>query len=290
MAPYCAVILGLNVMLLDFDEQANLSLRYVAMRKSETGEWIPEDHPEAEEIFREDPEFPGYSTSTDIINCGIVYPYPTNHPRIKILPPHGGHVKEIASKATNEEIQASLYNFFNLPEVIDMNWDIVIIDTPPSLGALTLAAIRAATHVLIPAILETKCMEGLTGILTKVNMENRKKPKSEKTVISGILPTQYQKQQPLHNYYYDFLKNHPTFGPMVLHEPMYARSDIKTMDEKIKNGSEINAITPFDKSAFKAKNRRECEDWCKAVFSRIYGAEEVEKMIRNQAGDVKSVA
>jgi len=283
LAPYSAAVCGLNTLIVDLDEQANLALRYIKMRKNETGEWLPERHPEADEILKEDPDFVGYSAATDIIKYGIVYPYSTSHELLTILPPHGGHIKEIASASSNEQIQASLYNFFNLPEVQDMGWDLVIIDTPPSLGALTLSAIRASTHVLIPAILERKCMEGLTGVLTKVNMENRKKPKSEKTEILGILPTQFQSQQPLHKKYFRTLENDPTFSDLLIRQPMCVRSDIKMMDEKVKSGTDINPISPFDKRSFKAKNRRECELWCKEIMDRMFGKEAVDAMIKTQS-------
>lgn len=286
LAPYAAAVVGLKILVVDMDEQANLSLRYIGMRKNETGEWVPHDHPEKDEILKEDPEFLGYSAVTDIFKYGVVYPYDTYHENVTILPPHGGHIKEIAASTTNEEVQACLYNFFNLPEVRDMGWDLVIIDTPPSLGALTLSAIRAATHVLIPAVLETKCMEGLTGVLTKVNMENRKKPREERTEILGILPTQFQKNQPLHKNYLAYLQDDPTFGDLVINEPMYSRSDIRTMDEKIKQGRNLDPVSPFDKTTFRAENRRECEAWCRTIMNRLYGEQEVDAMIKARSGEL----
>ena len=279
MAPYAAAVIGLNVLVVDMDEQANLSLRYIGMRKNETGNWIPLDHPDKDEIKEEDPNFIGYSSVTDLFSTGVVYPYPTKHENLTLLPPHGGQIKKIAAIHSNEGVQSVLYNFFNLPEVQEMEWDLVIIDTPPSLGALTLSAIRAATHVLIPCIMETKCIEGLPAVIAKVNMENRKKNHDEKTVIAGILPTQFKKNQAVHNDYFEELKNHTTYSPLLINSPMYDRSDIRHMDEKIKEQVNVPPISPFDKSTFQAKNRRECEAWCLEILERVMGKEVIDQKL-----------
>lgn len=290
LAPYAACVIGLKVLIIDMDEQANLSLRYIGMRKNDTGDWIPLEHPEAKEILEEDPHFVGYSSITDLFRVGLVYPYPTKHENLTLLPPHGGQVKKLASIHSNEEIQACLYNFFKLPDVQDQEWDIVIIDTPPSLGALTLSAIRAATHVLIPAILETKCLEGLQGVLAKVNMENRKKPPADKTVIAGILPTQYKKNQIIHERYFEEFDKSKIYSPLLIRSPMYDRSDIRNMDERIKEQIDLPPISPFDKSTFQARNRRECEEWCQEILERVLGKDFIEQKRKDHEREMQDAS
>lgn len=288
LAPYAAAVLQLNTLIIDMDEQGNLSLRFIDMVKSDTGDWVPDKHPETESIQEDDPEFDGVSDIIDLLESGIMYPYPTQHEKLTILPSNGPKIKRVATLRAHEDVQAFLYNFFKRPEVQEVGWDLILIDTPPSLGALTLSAIRAATHVLVPVIPETKCMEGLYSVFTKVNMENRKKPAQDKTEIAGILLTKYQKNQPVHRKYLAELKGHSSYRTHLIDAPMYDRSDIRGMDEKIKEGTTVPTISPFDKTTFKATNRRECEAWCKEVMERVFGKEEVADRLSQQQGDLIS--
>lgn len=286
LAPYSAAVLGLNTLVIDMDEQGNLSLRFIDMVKSNTGDWVPAEHPDTKSIQQDDPEFEGVSDIIDLLESGIMYPYPTQHENLTILPSNGPKIKRVATLRAHEDVQAFLYNFFKRPEVQAVGWDLILIDTPPSLGALTLSAIRAATHVLVPVIPETKCMEGLYSVFTKVNMENRKKPTQDKTEIAGILLTKYQKNQTVHRKYLKELQAHSSYRNHLVDAPMYDRSDIRGMDEKIKEGVNVPTISPFDKTTFKATNRRECEAWCKEVMERVLGKEEVANRLAHQQGEL----
>ncbi|MDD4830970.1 MAG: AAA family ATPase [Candidatus Paceibacterota bacterium] len=84
---------------------------------------------------------------------------------------------------------------FKLKEIIDRvkdNYDFVIIDSPPSLGMLTLNALVASDEVLIPVQCEYLALEGLDQLLGTVELINQNLDRKIK--ISGAILTMYNRQ------------------------------------------------------------------------------------------------
>lgn len=69
------------------------------------------------------------------------------------------------------------------------DYDYVIIDSPPSLGLLTVNVLTAATSVLIPVQCEYYALEGLAELLNTVHLVQ--KNLNPKLVIEGALLTMY---------------------------------------------------------------------------------------------------
>jgi chromosome partitioning protein len=78
---------------------------------------------------------------------------------------------------------------------IENRFDYVVIDTPPSLGLLTLNALCASDHVLIPMQTEFFSLEGIVKIQAAI--DNVKTRWNEKLSIIGILATQVNKRRKL---------------------------------------------------------------------------------------------
>ncbi|MDD4289886.1 MAG: ParA family protein [Patescibacteria group bacterium] len=74
-------------------------------------------------------------------------------------------------------------------------YDFILIDCPPSLGLITINALTAADHVLIPVQSEYYALEGLGQLLSTVNLiqENL----NEKLNILGAVLTMYDKRNRL---------------------------------------------------------------------------------------------
>ena len=76
-------------------------------------------------------------------------------------------------------------------------YDYIIIDTPPSLGLLTLNALTAADTVLIPIQCEYYALEGLSQLLSTVQLVQ--KSLNPKLRIEGVLLTMHDKRLKLSN-------------------------------------------------------------------------------------------
>ena len=68
-------------------------------------------------------------------------------------------------------------------------YDFVVIDTPPSLGILTVNSLTAATKVLIPIAAEYMALRGLRMLLD--TLENVREVTNPRLQIMGILATRY---------------------------------------------------------------------------------------------------
>ncbi|NQT76009.1 MAG: ParA family protein, partial [Candidatus Omnitrophica bacterium] len=62
------------------------------------------------------------------------------------------------------------YRLKNSLKAISNDYDFILIDSPPSLGLLTINALTAATSVLIPIQCEYYALEGLSQLLNTINL------------------------------------------------------------------------------------------------------------------------
>lgn len=76
-------------------------------------------------------------------------------------------------------------------------YDIIIIDTPPSLGLLTLNALTAADTVLIPIQCEYYALEGLSQLLSTIQLVQ--KSLNPGLRLEGVLLTMYDRRLKLSN-------------------------------------------------------------------------------------------
>lgn len=89
---------------------------------------------------------------------------------------------------------------------LQSDYDIILIDCPPSLGLLTINALTAATSVIIPLQCEYYAMEGLGKLLNTINLI--KDSLNKELDIEGILLTMYDKRNNLSKDVYDQVKTH----------------------------------------------------------------------------------
>jgi chromosome partitioning protein len=96
-------------------------------------------------------------------------------------------------------------------KAVDEDYDFVCIDTPPSLGLLTINALTAADKVIVPVQCEYLSMRGLIQLQNTLSMirENL----NPDVAIEGILPTMFDKRLLHSKEAVDILKEN--FGDLV---------------------------------------------------------------------------
>jgi chromosome partitioning protein len=93
-------------------------------------------------------------------------------------------------------------------------YDFVIIDTPPTLGILTVNSLTAAHSVLIPMQCEYYALEGLSQLLNTTSLiKKRLNPQLER---EGILLTMFDRRNRLSHQVEDEIRNH--FGKEVFNQ------------------------------------------------------------------------
>lgn len=94
------------------------------------------------------------------------------------------------------ELVSQLQREFALRKALEQaTYDYVLIDCPPSLGLLTINALTAATHVLIPVQAEYYALEGLSQLLNTVQaVRGSTNPNLE---LLGIALTMFDKRNSL---------------------------------------------------------------------------------------------
>jgi len=84
------------------------------------------------------------------------------------------------------------------------NYDYVVIDTPPSLGILTINSLTAATKVLIPISAEYMALRGLRMLLD--TLENVREVTNPRLQVMGILATRYDSRTINSREVYEYLE------------------------------------------------------------------------------------
>ena len=147
-----------------------------------------DNNSEFEEI--NDPEWSGRNTSTDILFDSPVYEYPTAFENIKVLPSEGNVDRVLALTPQADrlvsKISTHMRDWFSIPELAE-DYDIVIVDNPPSKSPVSAGMLGAATHVIIPTEPEYDSIDGVPMLLNRVDRINEDRQKSPLKIV-GVVP------------------------------------------------------------------------------------------------------
>jgi len=258
-----------RILVLDLDPQCNLSRRFLQMDMDPTDPHgiMPPVFPDYDPTDpAEDPNWDGRSSSASIFTGQLVVPYSTELPGLEILPGYAALLDQV-ERVRKEDVQERVHNclraWLAYPQVL-ANYDVVLIDTMPSKGPLTVSAMRAATHILIPTEMEQQSIEGLVGMLQLWKRESFARAAGDEVELIGILPNKVRKGVSLHEGFYESLMADPAIRPYMLPLQLrqrvgYAEQDVPTAQPRC----------VFDR----AKNddvRREAEAMCRYVEKRVF--------------------
>jgi chromosome partitioning protein len=158
--------LGKKVLLVDVDHQANATT-YMGINRAYLKYTVAD-------IFFETCEIKDIIKSVKSVNVDII--------------PARFELSSVEGRLVNHEHKD--YILSNALEQVRDDYDYIIIDCPPSLGAVTVNALTAADSVLIPVQCEFLALDGLTQLLNTIRViqEKQKHHKKELT-IEGVLLT-----------------------------------------------------------------------------------------------------
>ncbi len=267
LAEFCALIQKKRVLLLDLDSQGNCSGRYLALKydTSSKGKKIPPIHPDYES--ESDSSSDGRSTIADIYYGLPVLPYSTMFENLEIMPAHSKKLEEaeaVTIQSVAEKVHHRLKEFIEKSE-LEKYYDVVIIDTPPSKGPLTVSAIKAATDLIIPAQMEQFSIEGILGMLQLWKSEAVIRSQNSPLNLVGILPNRYKKNLNLHENFLSDLKNMDGIKDHLI--PYEMRNRAIYSEVLVENASPKSVFElPINHPA-----RKECQQICEYIMEKVYG-------------------
>jgi len=164
--------IGWKVLLIDLDPQGNAS----------TGLGITQ-------ASREQSSYDVLIGSASLVESAV----PTRVPRLDIVPAtqdlSGAEVELVALEDRAHRLDKALR------AAPPTRWDICLVDCPPSLGLLTVNALAAARHLLVPLQCEFFALEGLSQLLQTV--ERIRIAFNPELAILGVALTMYDRRNKL---------------------------------------------------------------------------------------------
>lgn len=177
---YALSLLDMKVLIIDLDPQGNATSGF--------GVKLPDSQPTIYEVMM---------TKLDIKSAII------KRNNIDLVPSNI-HLSGATIELINEHNRE--YKLAKALESIKDNYDYIFIDTPPSLGLLTINALAASDEVMIPVQCEFFALEGLSQLLKTI-----KKVQSvinNKLVLNGVVLTMYDNRTNLSKEVYEEVKKY----------------------------------------------------------------------------------
>jgi len=267
IAEYFARYRALRVLLIDFDPQCNLSRRYLKMRNIDD-EVVPPVHPDFydPEIEKEE-EWDGTSSSADFFSGRELYVYSTEIPGLDIVPAHDMKLKEVLNREEphyREKRPTILHEFFTRYNVHEA-YDLIIIDTPPNQLTSTEAALKAATHTIIPVQPEQQCVENLHQMISMWRKENKSRHIEDVMEMVGILINNADLRRTLHAGSIAHMKNDEILSDFLIPTIAKNRTSIAEADHPMSKHNSVWELAPRNAA------RLEAEAYCRYIEQAMYG-------------------
>lgn len=217
IAEYFAIHGEGDVLVVDLDMQCNSSDFWVGMeaQAQANGGQLPPRHPD----YDGDPSLEERSTIADIFFGKGVLPHQTYMNKaagyanaVDIMVGHPALLEQVntvydnASGKIATEIVHRLGEFLHLPEVSEA-YKLIILDTGPSRNPIFRAAVRAATHVVIPFEPEDKSLQGINSMLQVIQAENFGRDDDDQLSLIGLCPNKVRMNTNLHKTTLAYLHN-----------------------------------------------------------------------------------
>lgn len=267
MAEYLSKVRNKPTLAIDFDPQCNFSHQYLKMEIDPAAPegLMPPIHPDYDPDDADDVDWDGRSSIAEIFYGQGVVPYPTYIEHLDLAPGHAE--KLLAAEAVRrsdvvEKVHKQLTNFLTSPDV-KATYDTIVIDTAPSKGPLTVSVIKAATHIIIPSVMEEQPVQGIYGMLQLWMQESLAREKNRPLKLIGILPNMF-KQTRLHKDILTSLQENTAIGKYIMPVKLSQRIVFAEIDSEDANPRSI-----FDLQSNHVA-RAEAAEVCEYIAERIY--------------------
>lgn len=255
---------GFRTLLIDLDPQANLSRRFINMEVVVASKdvWRPPKHPDYVEISKtEGRDWDGRSSSSDIWIKGRFYEYPTQYENLKIVPATSGSLGEIEYLPKERMFNDVITHFQRMMRQsgLEEDFDAVLIDTRPSKGPLTTAALFASDWIAIPTQMQSPAVEGLIGVLNLRNVVNMSRTQDNQLKVAAIVPNMV-KHNSLQSAHLADMKANPMIGQHLTSHHLSDRVAFARAMEV--NSPSIYTLSPSDKA------RIEIESLCASLVEK----------------------
>jgi chromosome partitioning protein len=179
---------GVKTLVVDMDPQGNSSMSFLDVHelKHSIYDALTEDHLHLSDVIRPAEKIPNLFIAPATIALAKI--------EAKLIGELDSHYR------LKDELQA-----------VQDTYDYIIIDTPPTLGIITVNALVAASHILIPIQASYFALEGTDDLLETV--EKIKVRANPQLQILGALITMYDKRTTLAKDIYEQIQN--VFGAKV---------------------------------------------------------------------------
>jgi len=163
----------------------------------------------------------------------------TSRKRLDLLPATADLAAAEVELADHPEKERLLYGIL---DELSEQYDFVVIDCPPALGVLTVNGLTAASHALIPVQSEYFALEGLSDLLSTINLvQERLNPRRS---IIGVVATMFDQRTMLGKQVLGELEKH---FPDLLFETVIPRNI--RLAESVSFGKTILKYNRFSKGA-----------------------------------------
>jgi len=270
MAEYLSKVKKLPTLGIDFDPQCNFSHQYLKMEIDPAAPegLMPPLHPDYDIDDPDDNDWDGRSSIAEIFYGQGVVPYPTYIENFDLAPGHAE--KLLAAEAVRkaevvEKVHKQLTKFLSSPDV-QAAYKTIVIDTAPSKGPLTVSVIKAATHIVIPSVMEEQPVQGIYGMLQLWMQESLAREKDRPLKLIGILPNMF-KQTRLHKDILTSLQDNGSIGKYVMPVKLSQRIVFAEVDSE---DATPRSIFDFPDSHVA---KQEAEEVCGYIEKRIFDHE-----------------